>query len=198
MKVLTVFNHAGGAGKTSITREIGYEMSLQGLRVLLIDLDPQANLTSWLGISGVQAEETVRSVAVDGAALPTPREVYGLSVIPSAGGGLRAWFAGASGRAAAECRRGAGGGAALPAGGGKRGGRMTRKRPERAAGVSAGADAPQRLGYPQRTSDADCPVCPAAAPQLCRRRPEGAGREHPVKRDFAAAAGASGCRRQRL
>ncbi len=83
MKVLTVFNHAGGAGKTSITREIGYEMSTQGLRVLLIDLDPQANLTSWLGISGVKAEETVRGVAVDGAALPTPREVYGLSVIPS-------------------------------------------------------------------------------------------------------------------
>ena len=59
MKVLTVFNHAGGAGKTSLSRELGYEMSVQGVRVLLIDLDPQANLTTWLGIGDVQREETV-------------------------------------------------------------------------------------------------------------------------------------------
>ncbi|MDL2343011.1 ParA family protein [Deinococcus sp. MIMF12] len=83
MKVLTVFNHAGGAGKTSVTREVGYELSQQGHRVLLIDLDPQANLTGWLGVSEVRREDTVYSVAVDGQALPVPRRAHGLSLIPA-------------------------------------------------------------------------------------------------------------------
>ncbi|WP_104992402.1 ParA family protein [Deinococcus sp. NW-56] len=83
MNILTVFNHAGGAGKTSVTREVGYELSRQGQRVLLIDLDPQANLTGWLGVSGVEREETVYGVAVDGASLPAPRQAHGLALIPS-------------------------------------------------------------------------------------------------------------------
>ncbi|GAA5501918.1 sporulation initiation inhibitor protein Soj [Deinococcus xinjiangensis] len=83
MKVLTVFNHAGGAGKTSLSRELGYEMSVQGVRVLLIDLDPQANLTTWLGISDVQREETVHGVAVEGQDLPKPRRAHGMDVMPS-------------------------------------------------------------------------------------------------------------------
>lgn len=83
MKVLTIFNHAGGAGKTSITRELGYELSTQGLRVLLIDLDPQANLTSWLGLSGVGRDETIQNVAIDNQPLPKPREAFGMKVIPS-------------------------------------------------------------------------------------------------------------------
>lgn len=83
MKVLTVFNHAGGAGKTSITRELGYELSQSGLRVLLIDLDPQANLTNWLGLSDVGRAETVQQVAAEGGPLPQPREAFGMHVIPS-------------------------------------------------------------------------------------------------------------------
>lgn len=83
MKIATVFNHAGGAGKTSIVRDVGYELAVAGKRVLLIDLDPQASLTKWLGITDVQEEETVYPVAVESKALPTPREVFGLHLIPS-------------------------------------------------------------------------------------------------------------------
>ncbi|WP_034356953.1 ParA family protein [Deinococcus phoenicis] len=83
MIVLTVFNHAGGAGKTSITRDVGYELARQGLRTLLIDLDPQANLTGWLGVTGTTREQTVYGVAVEGQALPTPLRVHGLSLVPS-------------------------------------------------------------------------------------------------------------------
>ena len=46
MITATIFNHAGGAGKTSITRDVGYQFAQAGLRVLLVDLDPQANLSS--------------------------------------------------------------------------------------------------------------------------------------------------------
>ncbi|EYB68137.1 conjugal plasmid transfer ATPase [Deinococcus phoenicis] len=78
-----MFNHAGGAGKTSITRDVGYELARQGLRTLLIDLDPQANLTGWLGVTGTTREQTVYGVAVEGQALPTPLRVHGLSLVPS-------------------------------------------------------------------------------------------------------------------
>ncbi|GAA5504439.1 sporulation initiation inhibitor protein Soj [Deinococcus xinjiangensis] len=83
MITATVFNHAGGAGKTSVTRDVGYELAQRGLRVLLVDLDPQANLTSWLGIRNVDLERTVFQVAVDGSALPEPIQVFGLDLIPS-------------------------------------------------------------------------------------------------------------------
>lgn len=83
MKTATLFNHAGGAGKTSITLNAGYELARSGLRVLLIDLDPQANLTTWLGVEDAELHQTVHPVATEGRALPHPREVHGLSLIPS-------------------------------------------------------------------------------------------------------------------
>lgn len=83
MIILTVFNHAGGAGKTSLTLNVGYELAQQGSRVLLIDLDPQANLTGWLGVSGVSRGQTVYPAAVDGLPLPRPVDVHGLHLIPA-------------------------------------------------------------------------------------------------------------------
>lgn len=83
MKTVTVFNHAGGAGKTSITRDVGYSLSRSGQRVLLIDLDPQANLTTWLGVHDAGLDETVHTVATAGKPLPEPRSVHGLQLIPS-------------------------------------------------------------------------------------------------------------------
>lgn len=83
MKTATLFNHAGGAGKTSITLNAGYELARSGTRVLLIDLDPQANLTTWLGVEDVALSSTVHPVATEGKPLPPPTEVHGLHLIPS-------------------------------------------------------------------------------------------------------------------
>ncbi|GGB79684.1 chromosome partitioning protein ParA [Deinococcus soli (ex Cha et al. 2016)] len=83
VKTVTVFNHAGGAGKTSLVRDVGYELARSGSRVLLIDLDPQANLTGWLGIDNVQRHQTVYPVAVEGLPLPAPIQVHGLALVPS-------------------------------------------------------------------------------------------------------------------
>ncbi|GGR16234.1 ParA family protein [Deinococcus ruber] len=83
MITLTLFNHAGGSGKSSLTRDIGYALAQAGQRVLLIDLDAQANLTDWLGVQNVQAEQTIAGVAVRGEDLPEPVEVFGLHLIPA-------------------------------------------------------------------------------------------------------------------
>ena len=44
--VLTFFNNKGGVGKTSLVFHLAWMFSEMGKRVVAIDLDPQANLTS--------------------------------------------------------------------------------------------------------------------------------------------------------
>ena len=49
-KIISLLNHKGGVGKTTSAINIGAGMAVLGKRVLLIDLDPQANLSLSLGI----------------------------------------------------------------------------------------------------------------------------------------------------
>jgi len=49
-RIITVANQKGGVGKTTSTMNLGVALARMGKRVLLIDSDPQANLTSYLGI----------------------------------------------------------------------------------------------------------------------------------------------------
>lgn len=95
VKVLTFFNHAGGVAKTSTVRDIGYVLGELGRRVLLIDVDPQANLSKWLGVDDdVGLESTIYQGVMGSAAavengeeielsLPTPLRVHGVDLIPS-------------------------------------------------------------------------------------------------------------------
>src|SRR5438045_9354784 len=46
--IISVTHHAGGVGKTTTTLNLGYALAEMGRRVLLVDLDPQADLTERL------------------------------------------------------------------------------------------------------------------------------------------------------
>lgn len=50
MNVISIINHKGGVGKTTTTLNLGAALSIKGKRVLMIDLDGQANLTISAGI----------------------------------------------------------------------------------------------------------------------------------------------------
>ena len=45
MKSIAVFNNKGGVGKTTLTYHLGYALAELGYKTLLVDLDPQSNLT---------------------------------------------------------------------------------------------------------------------------------------------------------
>ena len=55
MKIITIANQKGGVGKTTTVMNLGVALSRQGKRVLLVDSDPQANLTSYLGVNPGEA-----------------------------------------------------------------------------------------------------------------------------------------------
>jgi chromosome partitioning protein len=59
---ISIFNQAGGVAKTTLAMNIGYELTRQGQRVLLIDLDPQGSLTIFLGINPWELQQCVYDV----------------------------------------------------------------------------------------------------------------------------------------
>ena len=80
-KVISISNHKGGVGKTTSTINIGAGLNKLGKTVLLIDLDPQANLSQSLGLT--DQERNIYG-AIRGEYKLEPIEVLkGLHIIPS-------------------------------------------------------------------------------------------------------------------
>lgn len=80
-KIISISNHKGGVGKTTSTINIGAGLNKLGKKILLIDLDPQANLSQSLGVTD---QELNIYGALRGEYLPHPIEVIpGLDIIPS-------------------------------------------------------------------------------------------------------------------
>jgi chromosome partitioning protein len=67
LRVLSVSNQKGGVGKTTTAINLGTALAAVGERVLLIDLDPQGNASTGLGMSRGGTQRTVYDVVVNGA-----------------------------------------------------------------------------------------------------------------------------------
>src|SRR5438094_9912806 len=94
--VIAVANQKGGAGKTTTTANLGAALALRGRRVLLVDLDPQGNLTSAFGLEKDVQQTVAESlldrrvplpvVSVPNGAAQGARHGKSLSVVPAAVG----------------------------------------------------------------------------------------------------------------
>jgi len=84
--ILAVANQKGGVGKTTTAVNLAAALAERGRRVLLIDVDPQANATSGLGIDRSAVRASSYDVVVLGRPLSDariPGPVPGLDVVPS-------------------------------------------------------------------------------------------------------------------
>jgi chromosome partitioning protein len=68
-RVLTVANQKGGVGKTTTTVNIAAALALQGSNVLVVDLDPQGNASTALGVDHHSEVPSVYDVLIDGRPL---------------------------------------------------------------------------------------------------------------------------------
>lgn len=82
-EIIAIANHKGGVGKTTTTANLGAALALLGKRVLLVDMDAQANLSSSL-MNEADIEQTIYDSMKDGAPLPIHRISPNLSLIPAA------------------------------------------------------------------------------------------------------------------
>ena len=63
-KIISVANQKGGVGKTTTTFSLGVSLANNGKKVLVVDADPQANLTTCMGFYDETGRTITKSVHV--------------------------------------------------------------------------------------------------------------------------------------
>jgi chromosome partitioning protein len=81
--VISLFNQAGGTGKTTLAMNLGYLLAQAGHRVLLVDMDPQSSLTVFMGLQPHELEGTIAQSILDRAPLPILPGIHQMDLVPS-------------------------------------------------------------------------------------------------------------------
>lgn len=85
-KIIAIANQKGGVGKTTTSVNLGASMATLGKRVLLVDIDPQGNTTSGVGVNKADVENCIYDILINEV---NPQEtiqetrIEGLHIIPA-------------------------------------------------------------------------------------------------------------------
>lgn len=85
-KIIAIANQKGGVGKTTTSVNLGACLAYIGKRVLLVDVDPQGNATSGIGIEKADVEHCIYDILVDDVdakEVIKPTAVENLDIIPA-------------------------------------------------------------------------------------------------------------------
>lgn len=85
-KIISIANQKGGVGKTTTSVNLSASLSELGIKVLLVDTDPQGNATSGVGINKADVDQCIYNVLVEDfqateVIIPTP--LNNLDIIPA-------------------------------------------------------------------------------------------------------------------
>ncbi len=85
-RILAIANQKGGVGKTTTSVNLGASLAEMGFRVLVVDLDPQGNATTGLGVNAREVEGSIYDVIMSDAAVEDciePTSLKNLFVVPA-------------------------------------------------------------------------------------------------------------------
>ncbi|HHT62700.1 MAG: ParA family protein [Bacillota bacterium] len=85
-KVISITNQKGGVAKTTTAVNVAAFMAIEGKKILLIDIDPQGNASSGLGINRQETEHCIYDVLINGVSLEAvthDTELENLKIVPA-------------------------------------------------------------------------------------------------------------------
>jgi len=85
-KIISIANQKGGVAKTTTAVNVAAFMAMEGKKVLIIDIDPQGNASSGLGINRLETEYCIYDVIINGVSLDAvthDTELENLKIVPA-------------------------------------------------------------------------------------------------------------------